>query len=193
IGCAVTTGVGAVRATARVAAGESVAVIGLGGVGLSAVLGAVAAGADPVIAIDRVPAKLELAARAGAHRVLDASDARESAGVDHVLECIGRTDIVELAIELVRPGGTVTLVGMTPQGERASFDVYRFVEDGKRILGSNYGSAVPARDFPAIANAYLDGSLPLDLLITGRIRLEGIGDAFEAMRQGEGARRVIVY
>lgn len=193
VGCAVTTGVGAVRSTAKVREGESVAVIGQGGVGLSAVMAAVAAGADPVIAIDRVADKLELAARAGANRVLDVADARKAAGVDHVLECIGRPETVELAIELVRPGGTVTLVGMTPQGERASFDVYRLVEDAKRILGSNYGSAVPARDFPAIARAYRDGSLPLDLLITDRIGLEGIEDAFAAMRRGDGARRVIVY
>ena len=193
IGCAITTGVGAVRSTAQVKTGESVAVIGLGGVGLSAVMGAVAAGADPVIAIDRVPAKLDLAARAGAHRVIDATDARAAAGVDHVLECIGRTDTVELAIELARPGGTITLVGMTPQGERASFDVYRFIEDGKRLLGSNYGSAVPARDFPAIATEYLDGGLPLDLLITERIGLIDIDGAFEAMREGDGARRVVRY
>ena len=82
---------------------------------------------------------------------------------------------------------------MTPQGHRARFDVYRLVEDGKRILGSNYGSAVPARDFPLIAREYLDGRLPLDLLITERIGLERLDDAFGAMRRGEGARRVIVY
>ena len=162
--------------------------IGLGGVGLSAVIGAVAEGANPVTAIDTSEAKLELAIRAGAHRALLATEADEAAGADHVLECIGLVETVELAIELVRPGGTVTLVGMTPQGQRASFDVYRFVEDGKTIRGSNYGSAVPARDFPAIAAEYLEGRLPLDLLITERIGLDELDGAFDAMRRGDGAR-----
>jgi S-(hydroxymethyl)glutathione dehydrogenase/alcohol dehydrogenase len=193
IGCAVTTGIGAVRNTADVKAGESVTVIGVGGVGLSAVMGAAASGAHPITAIDRSPAKLELAVRAGAHRTLLAEEATQAAGADHVIECIGLSETVEQAIDLVRPGGTVTLVGMTPQGHRASFDVYRLVEEGKRIIGSNYGSAVPGRDFPRIATEYLEGRLPLDLLVTERIALEQLNDAFEAMRRGDGARRVIVY
>jgi len=193
IGCAVTTGIGAVRNTAQVQAGESVTVIGLGGVGLSAVMGAAAAGGHPITAIDTSPAKLELAVQAGAHRTLLATEAAQAAGADHVLECIGLVETVELAIDLLRPGGTVTLVGMTPQGHRASFDVYRLVEDGKRIVGSNYGSAVPARDFPRIAIDFLEGRLPLDLLVTERIRLEDLDSAFAAMRRGDGARRVIVY
>lgn len=116
IGCAVTTGIGAVRNTAQVRAGESVVVIGLGGVGLSAVMGAVAGGARPVTAIDRSPAKLELAVRAGAHRTLLAGEAAQAAGTDHALECIGLVDTVELAIDLVRPGGTVDLGGDDPAG-----------------------------------------------------------------------------
>ena len=193
IGCAVTTGIGAVRNTAGVKVGESVVVIGLGGVGLSAVMGAAAAGANPITAIDSSPAKLELARQAGAHRTLLAAEADQATGADHVLECIGLVETVELAIELARPGGTVTLVGMTPQGQRASFDVYRLVEDGKQIRGSNYGSAVPARDFPMIATEYLEGRLPLDLLITERIGLDQVDAAFEAMRRGDGVRRVVVY
>jgi S-(hydroxymethyl)glutathione dehydrogenase/alcohol dehydrogenase len=156
-------------------------------------MGAVAQGANPVIAIDTSEAKLDLALRAGAHRAVHAAEAREATGADHVLECIGLVETVELAIDLVRLGGTVTLVGMTPQGQQASFDVYRFVEDGKTIRGSNYGSADPATDFPAIADEYLNGRLPLDLLITERIGLEGLEHAFEAMRRRDGARRVIVY
>jgi len=193
IGCAVTTGIGAVRNTAGVRAGESVTVIGVGGVGLSAVMGAVAQGASPITAIDSSQAKLELAARAGAHRTFLASDTAEAAGADHVLECIGLVETAELAIELARPGGTITLVGMTPQGQRASFDVYRFVEDGKVVRGSNYGSANPATEFPRIAAEYLEGKLPLDLLVTDRIALEQLDGAFEAMRRGDGARRVVVY
>jgi len=193
IGCAVTTGIGAVRNTAGVKVGESVVVIGLGGVGLSAVMGAAAAGANPITAIDTSSAKLELARQAGAHRTLLADDADQATGADHILECIGLVETVELAIELARPGGTVTLVGMTPQGQWASFDVYRLVEDGKQIRGSNYGSAVPARDFPMIATEYLEGRLPLDLLITERIGLDHVDEAFEAMRRGDGVRRVVVY
>ena len=193
IGCAVTTGVGAVRNTARVMEGESVTVIGLGGVGLSATIAAVAQGAQPVTAIDTSPAKLDLATRAGAHQTLLADEAVQSAGADHVLECIGLVETAELAVDLARPGGTITLVGMTPQGHRASFDVYRLVEDGKTIRGSNYGSADPARDFPAMADDYLAGRLPLDVLITERIDLDHLTDAFDAMRRGDGARRVIVY
>ena len=193
IGCAVTTGIGAVRNTAGVKVGESVVVIGLGGVGLSAVMGAAAAGANPITAIDSSPTKLELARQAGAHRTLLAAEADQATGADHVLECIGLVETVELAIELARPGGTVTLVGMTPQGQRASFDVYRLVEDAKQIRGSNYGSAIPARDFPMIATEYLEGRLPLDLLITERIGLDQVNEAFEAMRRGDGVRRVVVY
>ena len=193
IGCAVATGIGAVRNTAQIQAGESVAIIGLGGVGLSAVMGAVAVEAHPVTAVDSVPAKLDLAVRAGAHRTLLADEAVQSQGADHVIECIGLVETVELAIDLARPGGTITLVGMTPQGQRASFDVYRFVEDGKVMRGSNYGSANPATEFPRIASEYLEGRLPLDLLVTERIGLEQLDDAFAAMRRGDGARRVIVY
>lgn len=193
IGCAVSTGVGAVRNTARAAAGESLVVIGLGGVGLSAIMGAAIEGAHPITAIDSSPAKLDLAVRAGAHRTLLAGEAAQAAGADHVFECIGLVDTVELAVELVRPGGVVTLVGMTPQGQRASFDVYRLVEDGKQIRGSNYGSSIPARDFPQIASEYLAGRLPLDLLITDRIGLDDLDDAFDALRHGDGARRVILY
>jgi S-(hydroxymethyl)glutathione dehydrogenase/alcohol dehydrogenase len=182
-----------------VQAGESVVVLGLGGVGLSAVMAAAWVGADPVIAVDREPSKLELALTVGATRAVLPGDAASSvaalpmAGADHVVEAVGLTTTVELAIELARPGGTVTLVGMTPQGERARVDVYRFVEDGKRLLGSSYGSAVPARDFPWIASRVVDGSLPLQRLVTERITLDGIEDALEALRRRDGARRVVTF
>ncbi len=211
IGCAVTTGVGAVLETARVRPGASVVVIGLGGVGLSAVMGAALAGAGFIVALDTAREKVELARSLGAHaavRVLPDDPAGTLAlvrstleragyggegGADHTLECIGRPATVELAIDLARPGGTITLVGMTPQGVRATFDVYRFVEDGKRMLGSNYGSSVPAIAFPRLARLYLEGRLPIDRLISERIGLDGVEEAFAAMRRGEGARRVIVY
>jgi S-(hydroxymethyl)glutathione dehydrogenase/alcohol dehydrogenase len=198
IGCAVTTGFGAVVNTAGVRAGESVVVIGAGGVGLSAVMAARFADADPIVVIDTKPEKLELARRAGATHALQPSEADAigdltDGGADHVLEAIGLTETVEQAIELTRPGGNVTLIGMSPQGARASFDVYRLVEDGKQIRGSNYGSATPAVDFPRIAELYAAGRLPLDLLITERIGLESVDVALDATRRGEGARRVVVY
>jgi S-(hydroxymethyl)glutathione dehydrogenase/alcohol dehydrogenase len=198
LGCAVTTGIGAVLTTAGVRAGDSVVVVGAGGVGLAAVMGAVMVGASPLIVIDTNPDKLDLARRAGASHALDPADAGRvyeltDGGADHVLEAIGLTETVEQAVGLARPGGIVTLVGMTAQGRRASIDVYRFVEDGKQLRGSNYGSATPAVDFPRIAAWYAEGRLPLDLLVTERIGLEGVADALAAMRRGDGARRVVVY
>jgi S-(hydroxymethyl)glutathione dehydrogenase/alcohol dehydrogenase len=199
IGCAATTGIGAVRNTARVRPTESVVVIGAGGVGLSAIMAAAAEGARPVIAIDREAAKRELAHSVGATDAVAPEDARTrvaeltGGGADHVFEAIGLASTVELAVELARPGGTVTLVGMTPQRDRAAIDVYRLVEDGKRILGSNYGSAVPARDFPWIATQVVEGRLPLERLVTERIALDDINIALDAMRRRDGARRVIVF
>lgn len=199
IGCAATTGVGAVRATAGVRAGETVVVVGLGGVGLAAVMAAVDAGAS-VIAVDREPAKLAIAAELGAELAVEpgpglAEQIRRATdgGADHALECIGLTATAEAAVDLVRPGGAVTLVGMTPQGERVGIDVYRFVEDGKRLLGSNYGSAIPARDFPAIAADVVAGRLPLGRLVTERIGLADLDAALDAMRRRDGARRVVVF
>jgi S-(hydroxymethyl)glutathione dehydrogenase/alcohol dehydrogenase len=199
IGCAATTGVGAVRSTAGVRAGETVVVIGLGGVGLAALMAAVAAGAT-VIAVDREESKLEQATALGADLAIRpgpslAADVRRATdgGADHAFECIGLIETAEDAVDLVRPGGTVTLVGMTPQGQRAGIDVYRFVEDGKRLLGSNYGSAVPARDFPAIAADVVNGRLPLGRLVTERISLADLDTALDAMRRRDGARRVIVF
>ncbi len=199
IGCAATTGIGAVRNTAGVRAGESVVVIGLGGVGLSALLAGVEVAATPVIAVDLEAAKRELACELGAtyavhpDALLELTAALPSGGSDHVLECIGLSETAELALGAVRPGGTVTLVGMTQMGVTTAVDVYRFVEDGKRLLGSNYGSCLPARDFPRIAADVVGGRLPLERLVTESIALEDIDAAFEAMRRRDGVRRVIRF
>jgi Zn-dependent alcohol dehydrogenase len=198
IGCAATTGVGAVRNTAGVRAGESVVVIGLGGVGLSALMAAVDAGAD-TIAIDAQPDKLALATELGATHALEPLEAQAQVrrltdgGADHVLEAIGLVATTELAIGCVRPGGTVTLVGMIGQAERIPIDGYRFVEDGIRLLGSNYGSAVPARDFPRVASDVVSGRLPLGRLVSEHIELAAIDDALAAMRRRDGARRVVMF
>ena len=210
IGCCVATGVGAVLNTAEVRPGASVAVIGLGGVGLSAVMGARLAGAGTIVAVDRVPGKLELARDLGATDTILATDgpggsgsapaavagvlrSLTGGGPDVVVEAIGRPATVELAIEALPPGGTAVLVGMTPEGERAAFDVYRFVDGGRRILGSNYGSSVAARDFPRYAALHLEGRLPIDRLVDRRIALADVEPAFDRLRRGEGLRSVIVF
>jgi S-(hydroxymethyl)glutathione dehydrogenase/alcohol dehydrogenase len=226
IGCAITTGVGAVTRTARVRAGDSVAVIGLGGVGLAAVLGARIAGAHRIVAIDRLAAKLDRAIELGAtdtvvaaagpaataaavrSLVADSADSapgsggaagsaagtlRIAYGVDYAFETSGTVSGVETAMAVVRPGGTTVLVGMPVQGARMGLDVYGFVESGARILASNYGSAVPGEIFPEIARHAVAGSLPLERLIEARIGLAGVPAAFDALRRGDGARRVVLF
>jgi Zn-dependent alcohol dehydrogenase len=203
IGCCVTTGVGAVLKTAAVPAGASVAAIGLGGVGLSCVMGAVVAGASRIVAVDRVEAKLEAARAVGATdgilagddpaATIEALQDLTDGGPDFVFEAIGRTDTAELAIAALPLGGSAVLVGMTPLGARAAFEVYPFVDGSRRILGSNYGFAEPTIDFPRYAAWTLDGRLPVERLIDRRIRLDDVEDAFAAMRRGEYTRQVIEF
>jgi S-(hydroxymethyl)glutathione dehydrogenase/alcohol dehydrogenase len=203
IGCCVTTGVGAVLKTAEVPAGASVAVIGLGGVGLSVVMGAVLAEASHIVAIDLVERKLAAARGMGATatliadddpaRTIDALRDATDGGPDFVFEAIGRPATVELAIGALPLGGTAVLVGMTPYGARASFEVYPFVDGSRRILGSNYGFADPAVDFPRYAALHLAGHLPIDRLVDRRIGLDDLEDAWEGLRQGAFTRQVIVF
>jgi S-(hydroxymethyl)glutathione dehydrogenase / alcohol dehydrogenase len=203
IGCCVTTGVGAAVKTADVRPGSSVAVIGLGGVGLSVVMGAVIAGAGRIVAVDRVSAKLELARDLGAtHGIVANGEPSAVAGAirdatgggpDTCFEAIGLAGTIETAIACLPTGGTACLVGMTPFGTRASFETFPFVDGGRRILGSNYGSADPVTDFPRYAALYLAGRLPADRLVTSRITLDGLEDAFAAMRRGEGVRTVVSF
>ena len=203
IGCGVSTGVGSVLKTARVPAGSSVAVYGLGGVGLSVVMGAALAGATTIVAIDRHEAKLDLALSVGATRgVLASADADETVeavraaaggGADFAFEAIGLAVTIEQTIRSVRTGGTAVLVGMTPFGVQASFDAFDLVDRSISILGSNYGFTVGPLDFPRYADLHLSGRLPVDRLIDRRIDLDGVAGAFDAMRRGEGARAVVVY
>jgi S-(hydroxymethyl)glutathione dehydrogenase/alcohol dehydrogenase len=201
IGCCVSTGVGAVLKTAEVPAGATVAVWGLGGVGLSVVMGAVLAGAARIVAVDRVPAKLELARALGATDAVLAGDddgatiaaVREATdgGPEYGFEAIGLPATIEATIGVLPPGGTAVLVGLTAFGRRASFDVFPFVDGSRRILGSNYGFAVAAVDFPRYAELHLAGRLPIDRLVDGRIGLDDLESAFDRMRRGDGARLVI--
>jgi S-(hydroxymethyl)glutathione dehydrogenase/alcohol dehydrogenase len=193
IGCAITTGVGAVWNTARVPAGASAVVIGCGGVGLAVIMGLALAGAHPTIAVDLADDRLELARDLGAtSTVRDLGDLADGEA-DYVFEAIGTVPTIERIPELLAPGGVGVLVGLTAEGVRASFDVVSFTEGGKTLIGSNYGGAVSAIDFPRIAELYLAGRLPLDRLISHRIGLDEVDAAFDAMRHRERLRSVIVH
>ena len=201
VGCAVTTGVGAVVNAARVAPGETVAVVGCGGVGLSAVQGARLAGAVQVVAVDVVPAKLELARTLGATDVVDASavDPVQAVlaltgglGVDHGLEVVGRSTTIKQAFAMTRRGGTTTLVGAGSADDQVVFSAMELFVDAKTIVGCVYGAADPDRDFPRLLDLYRAGRLDLDRLVSRRIGLDEIDDAFVAMAAGEVARSVVV-
>lgn len=201
IGCCVSTGVGAVLKTARVPAGASVVVFGLGGVGLSVVMGAVVAGATRIVVVDRVQEKLDRAMELGATHCVLATDpdqtrrdiaAATHGGPDYAFEAIGLPLTIEQAVTCLPPGGTAVLVGLTRFGARASFEVFPFVDGSRSILGSNYGFAVAATDFPRYAELHLAGRLPIERLIEARIGLDDVEDAFDRMRRGEGLRRIVV-
>lgn len=200
IGCSVGTGYGAVVNNARVVAGESAVVVGAGGVGLSVIAALRLAGATPVIAVDVSEDKLEEARRAGAtHGLIGGPDIAErvaeatDGGADVAFEAIGRVQTMEQLPELIRPGGRAVFVGLPPEGQPLRIDGLLLAYDGKTIIGSNYGGLVPARDFPRVARAYLSGALPVDELISTRIGLDEVDEAFDAMRRGERTRSVIVF
>jgi S-(hydroxymethyl)glutathione dehydrogenase / alcohol dehydrogenase len=202
IGCCVTTGLSSVLRAANPPPGSPAVVFGLGGVGLSVVMGLALAGAAPIVAVDRVREKLELASTVGATDTVTATDAeatvdavREATGGGAMFsfEAIGLRATIEQAIRSLRAGGTAVIVGMTPFGVRASFDAFDIVDRSLAIVGTNYGFGVPREDFPRYASLYLEGTLPIDRLIDDRITLEHVNEAFNAMRRGEGARRIIVF
>ncbi len=200
LGCAITTGLGAVFNTARVAPGETVAVIGCGGVGLNAVQGARIAGAHRIIAIDPVASKRELAASFGATDTVDpaAGDPVEQVreltggGVHHAIEAIGLGPTVEQAFAMLRIGGTATVVGMIPVGTEISLPGVDFMSE-KRIQGSLMGSNRFQVDIPRYVEMYLQGSLKIDELISGTIGLDQVNDAFAQMQGGQVARNIITF
>lgn len=195
-GCAVMTGVGTVLNSSRVRPGDSVAVVGCGGVGLNIIQGARIAGAERIVAIDRAPAKLEVARTLGATETIDASavDPREalSEGADHVFEAIGRPDTIELAIALTAPGGEAILVGMAPVGATVPIDPLTMTMTDRTVRGAWYGGTVPERDFPLLLDLYRRGEVQLDAIVE-RIGLDDINAAFDAIRTGDAVRRVIIY
>jgi S-(hydroxymethyl)glutathione dehydrogenase/alcohol dehydrogenase len=201
IGCGVMTGVGAALNLARIGHADTVMVIGCGAVGLSAVQGARLAGAAEIIACDVDDAKLELAQRMGATLSVNAraEDAVAAAkkrssgrGADVVIEAAGSAGSLRTSVEAVRPGGEVIWLGKIDVAMDVAFRWGALMQE-KRIRRSSYGDARPARDFPLLARAYLDGRLMLDELITRRIRLADINAGFAALKSGQAIRSVITF
>jgi S-(hydroxymethyl)glutathione dehydrogenase/alcohol dehydrogenase len=200
IGCGVTTGVGAVIHTAKVEPGATVAVIGCGGVGLSAINGAAIAGAGRIIAIDTLDSKLELARKFGATDVINAAETdaigeiREmtGGGVHYSFEAIGLKATAEQSFKMLRSGGTATIIGMVPVGVNIEIHGPEFLME-RKLQGSNMGSNRFRVDMPRFVDFYLQGKLHLDDMISGRIKLEDVNDAMEALKTGEVARQVIMF
>lgn len=202
LGCAVLTGVGAVRKTAGVRPGSSVAVVGLGGVGLAAVQGARLAGADPIIAIDAVAGKAELAKSCGATKFTTPDTAREvvreatgGRGADEVFECVGRAATIRAAWDLARRGGGVTVVGVGRRDDPVSFSALELFYLARTLRGCVYGSADPAIDLPELARNVADGSLSVAALVTDRAPASAaaVREAFERMARGQGGRTLLTY
>ena len=200
LGCGVVTGLGAVRNVARVQPGDAVLVVGCGGVGLQVIAGARLAGADPLIALDRVPEKLEIALAQGAtHAVDSSSDEKPLAtikrltggGADFAFEVVGRPETIRTAWDAIRPGGTAVVVGLVPDGVEASIPAIEFLAD-KSLRGTYYGSGDPAAELPDLARLALEGELDLANVVTHIDGLDGVEAALDRLRRGEGARTVLV-
>ena len=200
VGCAVTTGLGAVLNTARVEVGSTVAIIGCGGVGLNCVQGAVLAGAGRIIAIDAVETKLAMAREFGATDVIDASAGgvvekvldMTGGGVDYSFEAIGKKETAEQAFEMLSAGSTATVVGTFPQGTKIELDGPSFSRE-RRIQGCSVGSNRFRIDMPRYIEFYRQGRLKLDELVPQRLKLEQVNDGFEDMKRGVVARSVITF
>lgn len=200
IGCSVMTGFGAVSHTANVRAGETVAVIGCGGVGLSIINAAAIVGASRIIAVDMVSSKSNLAMSFGATDFVDASDGDAvakvlqltSGGVHHAFEAIGLAKTAEQAFNMVARGGTATVVGMIPPGQTVNLMGAAFLGE-KKIQGSIMGSNRFPVDMPRLVDFYLSGKLKLDELISRRIKLEEINEGFDEMKTGQLARSVVIF
>ncbi len=200
-GCAVLTGAGAVINTARVQAGSSVAVLGLGGVGFSALLAAVASGAREVVAIDLNDAKLELARELGATACVNAAapDAVERVraltrgGVDYAFEMAGAIPALELAWRITRRGGSTISAGLPHPDKRFALPPVQLVAEERTLRGSYIGSAVPARDIPRYIDLYRRGKLPVDRLMGERLALDDINLGFDRLASGHALRDVVVF
>jgi S-(hydroxymethyl)glutathione dehydrogenase / alcohol dehydrogenase len=200
IGCGVTTGVGAVLNTARIEPGSTVAVFGCGGVGISAIQGARIAGARQIIAVDQFEGKLAMAKRFGATHTIDASGANAveeivemtGGGVDYSFEAVGLKKLAEQCFECIKPGGTATIIGMIPIGQKVELDGPAFLTE-RKIQGTMMGGNRFRIDMPRYIDYYLQQRLNLDDMISRRIKLEDVNEAFRAMKGGEVARSVIMF
>lgn len=200
-GCAVLTGVGAVVNTAQLRPGQSAAIFGLGGVGLAALLGALAAGAHPIVAVDRIPAKLALARELGATTTIDANAGdtvaavREATGggADHAIETVGSAAVLAQAYAATRRGGSTVTVGLPDPAQQLAIPAVSLVAEERCLRGSYLGSAVPARDIPRYIALYRAGRLPVDALLTHRLRLDQINAGFDRLAAGEAVRQVVLF
>jgi alcohol dehydrogenase len=200
-GCAVLTGVGAVVNTARLQPGQTAAVIGLGGVGLSSVLGAVASGARQIVAVDLADDKLGLARQLGASDTVNAraDDAAEQiraltgGGVDVAFEMAGSARAMELAYKITRRGGKTVTAGLPPPNATLPVPLVNLVAEERTLMGSYIGSCVPTRDIPRYIGLYRAGRLPVDRLMSGRLTLDEINEGFDRLHEGKAVRQVVVF
>lgn len=198
-GCAVLTGVGAALNGAKVRPGDKVAVIGLGGVGMAALLGARAAGAERILAVDVAREKLEIALTLGATDVVLASDpdavqlAKDltEGGVDHAIELAGSVAALQLGYQIIRRGGELTTGGLPPPTATLPIPAVNLVADEKTVRGSYLGSCVPARDIPRFARMFQRGLLPVDKLLSKVMPLEEINEGFDLLREGKLVRGLV--
>ncbi len=202
LGCGAITGLGAVLRTARLRAGDQAAIIGLGGVGLSAVQGCRLAGARRIVAVDTNPAKLELALQLGATDgvlVTEEAPAHRAVlkltqgGVDWAFECVGSNPTLQQAFAMTRTGGTTVLVGAFARGQKIELPGSDFIMRGKTLKGSSLGGSLPRIDIPLYVDLYLDGRLRLDEMVSDRFGLSDINDAFGRLVDGKMTRGVISF
>jgi alcohol dehydrogenase len=200
-GCAVLTGIGAVTNAAKVAAGQSVAIFGLGGVGLSAIIGAKLAGAEPIIAVDPLAAKLQRAKKLGAHHLINPRETSAmqtiaeltSGGVDIAIEAVGSAAVLQVAYASTRRGGMTVTVGLPHPNDELSIPALSLAAQEKTLRGSYMGSSVPRQDIPRLIDLYLKGQLPVDELLSPSIRLEEINLGFDLLCDGEAVRQLIRF
>ena len=200
IGCAVTTGAGTIFNACKVTPGETVAVVGCGGVGLATINAAKIAGAGRIIAADPIPEKRALALKLGATDVIDATADGAAAqivemtkgGVDHAIEAVGRPASAQLAVSVLRRGGTATILGMMPLAEKVGLSAMDLLS-GKKLQGAIMGGNRFPVDIPRLVDFYIRGLLDLDSIIAERIPLSAINDGFDKMKKGDSARSVIVF
>jgi NDMA-dependent alcohol dehydrogenase len=201
VGCAVATGVGAVMYTAEVRPGDSVVVFGCGGVGLNILQGAALCGAGMIIAVDNNPAKMEIAKQFGATHTLMADEKvhrtvhemTDGRGADHAFEAVGIPALQEQGLKAIRPGGTLTLAGLSPMGSGTNLPGAVITRQEKVIKGSYYGTVNANRDFPLLIDLYMNGKLKLDELVSQQYRLDQINEAYDVMLTGSVARGIVVF